>query len=68
MDDFDVLDIMMKHTQNLRRSLSGEPSAATLAAWRLWDVRYEMLRNLYDSQEADDDNFAFEFISEVKRK
>jgi hypothetical protein len=51
----------------LRKSIPN-PSAATLAAWRLEDARHEMLSNFYASQEADDDDFTFDFTSEVKRK
>ena len=65
--NLDIMDMMMKHTQDLRRSIPN-PSAATLAAWRLEDSRHEMLSNLYASQEADDDDFTFDFTSEVKRK
>jgi len=41
---------------------------ATHAAWRLEDARHEQLRGIYASQEADDDDFTFDFTSEVKRK
>jgi hypothetical protein len=51
----------------LRRSIPN-PSAATLAAWRLEDAQHEMLSNFYANQEADDNNFTFDFTSEVKRK
>ena len=62
MDNFEM---MMKHIQDLRNSLSGEPSAATLAAWRLQDTKYAMLMDYYARQ---DDDFTFDFSSEVKRK
>ena len=62
MDNFEV---MMKHIQDLRHSLSGTPSAATLAAWRLQDAKYAMLMDYYAQQ---DDDFTFDFSSEVKRK
>ena len=68
MDNIEIFDMMMKHTQNLRRSLSGEPSAATFAAWHLEDARREMLRDFYARQEEDDDDFTFDFTSEVKLK
>ena len=64
MDNFEM---MMKHIQDLRSSLSGTPSAATLAAWRLQDAKYAMLMDYYARQENDDD-FTFDFSSEVKRK
>ena len=67
MDNIDIIDMMTKHTQDLRRSIPN-PSAATLSAWRLEDARHEMLSNFYASQEADDDDFTFDFTSEVKRK
>jgi hypothetical protein len=35
----------------LRNSLSGTPSAATLAAWRLQDTKYAMLMDYYARQE-----------------
>ena len=62
MDNFEM---MMKHIQDLRNSLSGEPSAATLAAWRLQDTKQAMLMDYYARQ---DDDFTFDFSSEVKRK
>ena len=62
MDNFEM---MMKHIQDLRRSLSGTLSAATLAAWRLQDAKYAMLMDYYAQQ---DDDFTFDFTSEVKRK
>ena len=65
--NLDIMDMMMKHTQDLRRRIHN-PSAATLAAWRLEDAQHEMLSNFYASQEADDDDFTFDFTSEVKRK
>ena len=67
MDNIDVIDMMTKHTQDLRRSLSGKPSASTLAAWRLEDERRQMLSDYYARQESDDD-FTFDFTSEVKLK
>ena len=66
--NLDIMDMMMKHTQDLRRGLSGEQSAATLATWHLEDARHEMLRDYYARQEEDDDSFTFDFTSEVKRK
>ena len=59
MDNFEM---MMKHIQDLRRSLSGTPSAATLAAWRLQDAKYAMLLDYYAQQ---DDDFTFDFSSEL---
>ena len=67
MDNIDIIDMMAKHTQDLRQSIS-DPSASTLSAWRLEDARHEMLRNFYASQEEDDGYFTFDFTSEVKRK
>ena len=64
MDNFEM---MMKHIQDLRNSLSGTPSAATLAAWRLQDTKYAMLMDYYARQDGNDD-FTFDFSSEVKRK
>ena len=64
MDNFEM---MMKHTQDLRNSLSGTPSAATLAAWRLEDTSHAMLLDYY-AQQDDDDAFTFDFSSEVKQK
>lgn len=69
--NLEALDIMINHIQNLRRSLPGEPSPETLAAWRLEDERRQMLRDYYAQQEAatdDDNDFTFDFTSEVKRK
>jgi hypothetical protein len=51
----------------LRNNLSGSPSAATLAAWRLQDTKYAMLMDYYARQDGDDD-FTFDFSSEVRRK
>lgn len=67
MDNIDIIDMMTKHTQNLRSSLTGDPSTSTQAAWRLEDARRQMLRDYYARQE-DPDGFTFEFTSEVKRK
>ena len=67
MDNIDVIDMMAKHTQDLRSSLTGAPSADTQAAWRLDDTRRQMLRDYYARQE-DPDDFTFDFTSEVKRK
>ena len=64
MDNFEM---MMKHIQDLRNSLSGEPSAATFAAWRLQDTKYAMLMDYYARQDGDDD-FTFDFSSEVRSK
>ena len=63
----DIINMIIRHTQSLRRSLSGEPSAATLAAWRLEDERNELVQDYYASQEEDDDEFTFDFTSEVKK-
>ena len=68
MDNTEIIDMMIKHTQDLRRSLSGNPSAPTLAAWHLEDSRHEMLRDYYARQEEEDSGFTFDFTSEVKRK
>ena len=67
MDNIDVIDMMTKHTQDLRSSLTGDPSADTQAAWRLEDVHRQMLRDYYARKE-DPDDFTFDFTSEVKRK
>ena len=67
MDNIDIINMMAKHTQDLRSSLTGDPSADTQAAWRLEDARRQMLRDYYAQQE-DPDDFIFEFTSEVKRK
>ena len=67
MDNIEVIDMMTKHTQDLRSSLTGAPSADTQAAWRLDDTRRQMLRDYYARQE-DPDDFTFDFTSEVKRK
>lgn len=69
MDNTENIDMMMKHTQDLRGSLSGEPSAATLAAWRLDDARNEIMRRYYARQEAGaEETPHFTFTSEVKLK
>ena len=67
MDNIDVIDMMAKHTQDLRSSLTGDPSAATQAAWRLEDTSHAMLLDYY-AQQDDDDAFTFDFSSEVKQK
>ena len=67
MDNIDIIDLMAKHVQDLRSSLTGAPSADTQAAWRLDDTRRQMLRDYYARQE-DPDDFTFDFTSEVKRK
>ena len=67
MDNIVIIDMMTKHTQDLRSSLTGDSSAATQAAWRLEDARRQMLRDYYARQE-DPDDFTFDFTSEVKRK
>ena len=67
MDNIDIIDMMTKHTQDLRSSLTSAPSADTQAAWRLDDTRRQMLRDYYARQE-DPDDFTFDFTSEVKRK
>ena len=68
MDKIDIIDMLVKRAQALRRSISGEPSAEDLAAQRLEDIRHETLRGIYANQEADDDEFTFNFTSEVKQK
>lgn len=50
--DLELLEMQIKHTQDLRRSLCGEPSAETLAAWRLEGARMESMRRYYARQEA----------------
>ena len=67
MDNIDIIDMMTKHTQDLRSTITDAPSAATLAAWRLQDTRHAMLMDYYARQDGDDD-FTFDFSSEVKRK
>ena len=67
MDNIDIIDLMAKHVQDLRSSLTGAPSADTQAAWRLDHTRRQMLRDYYAQQE-DPDDFTFDFTSEVKRK
>ena len=67
MNNIDIIDLMAKHVQDLRSSLTGAPSADTQAAWRLDDARRQMLRDYYTRQE-DPDDFTFDFTSEVKRK
>ena len=67
MDNIEIIDMMTRHVQNLRSSLSGEPSPATLAAWRMEDARNEQLRESYIQQE-DADDFTFDFTSEVNPK
>ena len=62
----EIMDMMMKHTQDWRRSIPN-PSEAILAEWRLEDARNEILRKYYARQE-EDDGFTFEFTSEVKGK
>ena len=66
--NLDVIDMMTRHVQNLRSSLSGEPSPTALAAWRMEDVRNEQVRESYIQQEEADDNFTFSFSSEVNPK
>ena len=65
--NYDTYKMMLNHIQNLRSSLSGEPSANTLAAWRLEDTSHATLLDYY-AQQDDDDAFTFDFSSEVKRK
>ena len=65
--NLEIMDMMMKHTQDLRQSIPN-PSAATLAAWRLDDTSHAMMLDYYARQEDDNDGFTFEFTSEVKRK
>ena len=67
MDNIDIIDLMAKHVQDLRSSLTGAPSADTQAAWRLDDTRRQMLRDYYARQE-DPDDFTFDFTSEVNPK
>ena len=67
MDNIDIIDMMTKHTQDLRSSLAGAPSASTQAAWRLEDARRQVLRDYYAQQE-DPDDFTFSFSSEVNPK
>ena len=67
MDNIDIIDLMAKHVQDLRSSLTGAPSADTQAAWRFDDARRQMLRDYYARKE-DPDDFTFDFTSEVKRK
>ena len=67
MDNIDIIDLMAKHVQDLRSSLTGAPSADTQAAWRLDDTRRQMLRDYYARQE-DPDDFTFSFSSEVNPK
>ena len=65
--NYDTYKMMLNHIQNLRSSLSGKPSANTLAAWRLEDTSHAMLLDYY-AQQDDDDAFTFDFSSEVRRK
>ena len=65
----ELLEMQIRHTQDLRRSLSGEPSAETFAAWRLEDARNEIMRRYYARQEAGaEETPHFTFTSEVKLK
>lgn len=63
----EIFDMMSRNQDSLRRQC-GEPSAATLAAWRLADVHRAIARAYYARQEAKDNSFTFDFTSEVKRK
>jgi len=66
--NLDVLDIMQNHRHNMRNILSGEPTKETLEAWRLNDVKYDFLSNYYVNKENTDDDFTFDFKSEVNLK
>ena len=64
----ELFEIQLRHTQDFRRSIPN-PSAATLAAWRLEDARNEIMRKYYARQEADTEEVPhFSFTSEVKLK
>ena len=65
----ELLEMQIRHTQELRRCLAGEESAATLAEWRLEDARNEIMRRYYARQEAGVEEAPhFTFTSEVKLK
>ena len=67
--NFELLEMQIRHTQELRRCLGGEPSADTLAAWRLDEARNEIMRRYYARQEAGVEEAPhFTFTSEVKLK
>ena len=48
----DMMRWIIKHKQDLRRSLDGEPSPDTLNAWSLEDQRDSFLLNMYLEEEA----------------
>lgn len=47
----DIQKMMQAHKQQLRNSLEGEPTAGTLAAWRLEDAHDSFMMNYYMAQE-----------------
>ena len=44
----DIQKMMQAHKQQLRNSLEGEPTAGTLAAWRLEDAHDQFMMNYYN--------------------
>ena len=47
----DVQKMMQAHKQQLRNSLEGEPTAGTLAAWRLEDAHDQFMMDYCMAQE-----------------
>ena len=47
----EIQKMMQAHKQQLRNSLEGEPTAGTLAAWRLEDAHDQFMMNYYMAQE-----------------
>ena len=66
--NLELLEMQIRRTQDWRRSVPN-PSAETLAAWRLDDARNEIMRRYYARQEADvEETPHFSFTSDVKLK
>ena len=62
----DIQKMMQAHKQQLRNSLEGEPTAGTLAAWRLEDAHDQFMMNYYMAQEEAAEPLDLNISSEVK--
>ena len=68
--NYSQLDIqkMMQARKQLRNSLEGEPTAGTLAAWRLEDAHDQFMMDYYMAQEEATEPLDLNISSEVKVK
>ena len=64
----DIQKMMQSNKQQLRNSLEGEPTAGTLAAWRLEDAHDQFMMDYYMAQEEATEPLDLNISSEVKVK